>query len=95
VDELSLLFGISYTLESSLELKAVIRPVLLKMAEVLGMKRGTITILSRDRGEAIISEAVGLPAGREQASSINRRLKNWATAEDFCSISPTVMWFRP
>jgi Nif-specific regulatory protein len=65
VDELSLLFGISYTLESSLELKDVIRPVLLKMAEVLGMKRGTITILNRDHGEVTISEAVGLPAGRE------------------------------
>jgi Nif-specific regulatory protein len=56
VDELSLLFGISYTLESSLELRDVIRPVLLKMAEVLGMKRGTITILNRDHGEVTISE---------------------------------------
>ena len=65
VDELSLLFGISYTLESSLELRDVIRPVLLKMAEVLGMKRGTITILNPDHGEVTISEAVGLPAGRE------------------------------
>jgi Nif-specific regulatory protein len=65
VDELSLLFGISYTLESSLELRDVIRPVLLKMAEVLGLKRGTITILQGDDGEVTISEAVGLPAGRE------------------------------
>lgn len=65
VDELSLLFSISYTLESSFELRDVIRPVLLKMADVLGMKRGTITILNRDRGEVFISEAVGLPAGRE------------------------------
>ncbi|MGD0816497.1 MAG: sigma 54-interacting transcriptional regulator [Verrucomicrobiota bacterium] len=66
VDELSLLFGISYTLESSLELKEVIRPVLLKMAEVLGMKRGAITILECDRGEVTISEAVGLPVGHEK-----------------------------
>ena len=66
VDELSLLFGISYTLESSLELRDVIRPVLLKMAEVLGMKRGAITILNRDQGEVTINEAVGLPAGREK-----------------------------
>ena len=55
VDELSLLFGISYTLESSLELRTVIRPVLLKMAEVLGMKRGAITILNRAHGEVTIS----------------------------------------
>ncbi len=65
VDELSLLFGISYTLESSLELRDVIRPVLLKMAEVLGLKRGTITILREEHGEVTISEAVGLPAGHE------------------------------
>ena len=66
VDEFSLLFDISYTLESSIELREVIRPVLLKMAEVLGMKRGTITILNRERGTPTISEAVGLPAGQSQ-----------------------------
>jgi len=66
VDELSLLLGISYTLESSLELKDVIRPVLIKMAEVLGMKRGTITILNRKHDEGAISEAVGMSAGREE-----------------------------
>ena len=66
VDELSLLFDISYTLESSLELRDVIRPVLLKMADGLGMKRGTITILNRDDGTTSISEAVGLPGGQDQ-----------------------------
>jgi Nif-specific regulatory protein len=66
VDELSLLFDISYTLESSLELRDVIRPVLLKMAEGLGMKRGTITILNREDNKVNISEAVGLPGGQSQ-----------------------------
>ncbi len=66
VDELSLLFDISYTLESSSDLRDVIRPVLLKMAEVLGMKRGTITILNRDQNEVSISEAIGLPDGHSQ-----------------------------
>jgi Nif-specific regulatory protein len=66
VDELSLLFDISYTLESSLELREVIRPVLLKLAEVLGMKRGTITILNREQGTASITEAVGMPADQSQ-----------------------------
>jgi len=65
-DEFSLLFDISYTLESSIDLGQVIRPVLLKMAEVLGMKRGTITILSREHGTASISEAVGLPTAQSQ-----------------------------
>jgi Nif-specific regulatory protein len=59
IDELRLLFEISYTLESSLELREVIRPVLTKMSEVLGMRRGAITILQQ--GAAMISEAVGLP----------------------------------
>jgi len=66
VDELSLLFDISYTLESSLELREVIRPVLLKMADGLGMKRGTITILDREDRTPSISEAVGLPTGQSQ-----------------------------
>ena len=66
VDELSLLFDISYTMESSLELRDVIRPVLLKMSEGLGMKRGTITIVNSDDGTASISEAVGLPGGQDQ-----------------------------
>jgi Nif-specific regulatory protein len=59
IDELRLLFEISYTLESSLELREVIRPVLTRMSEVLGMRRGAITILQR--GQVTISEAVGLP----------------------------------
>ena len=59
LDELRLLFEISYTLESSLELREVIRPVLTKMSEVLGMRRGAITILQK--GQVTISEAVGLP----------------------------------
>jgi Nif-specific regulatory protein len=66
LDELSLLFDISYTLESSLELRDVIRPALLKMADGLGMKRGTITILNREVGKASISEAVGLPTVQSQ-----------------------------
>ncbi len=66
VDELSLLFDISYTLESSSDLRDVIRPVLLKMADVLGMKRGTITILNRDQNEVSISEAIGLPDEQSQ-----------------------------
>ena len=59
IDELRLLFDISYTLESSLELREVIRPVLAKMSEVLGMRRGAITI--RHRGQVTISETIGLP----------------------------------
>ena len=61
VDELNLLLNISYTLESSLELREVIRPVLLKMEEVIGLQCGTISILDRHSGKISASEAVGLP----------------------------------
>ena len=61
VDELNLLLNISYTLESSLELREVIRPVLLKMEEVIGLQCGTLSILDRKSGSFSASEAVGLP----------------------------------
>lgn len=61
VDELNLLLNISYTLESSLELREVIRPVLQKMEEVMGLSCGTITILNRNGNHISVSEAVGLP----------------------------------
>ncbi len=61
MDELNLLLSISSALESSLELHDVIRPVLLKMEEVMGLQCGTITILDRKNGSLSASEAVGLP----------------------------------
>ena len=61
VDELNLLLNISYTLESSLELREVIRPVLLKMEEVMGLQCGTMTILDGKSNSVSASEAVGLP----------------------------------
>ena len=61
VDELNLLLNISYTLESSLELREVIRPVLLKMEEVMGLQCGTLSILDRKSDKFSASEAVGLP----------------------------------
>ena len=61
VDELNLLLNISYTLESSLELREVIRPVLLKMEELMGLQCGTITIFDRKSDSFSATEAVGLP----------------------------------
>jgi len=61
VDELNLLLNISYTLESSLELREVIRPVLLKLEEVIGLQCGTMTILDGNGNGFSASEAVGLP----------------------------------
>ena len=61
VEELNLLLNISYALESSLELREVIRPVLLKMEEAVGLKCGTISLLNREHNSVSISETVGLP----------------------------------
>jgi Nif-specific regulatory protein len=48
IHELSLLFEISQTLEESLNLQAVLRPALKKMANSMGLRSGTVTILNRD-----------------------------------------------
>jgi len=61
IEELRLLLDISYTLESSLELRAVIRPMLAKLKDVAGLRRGAITILNRSSGGVSISESIGLP----------------------------------
>ena len=62
IKELSLLVEISRTLESSLELRDVVRPVMQKLADGMGMKRGAITIVRRETGKINIEEAVGLNA---------------------------------
>ncbi len=71
VEELNLLLNISYTLESSLELREVIRPVLQKMEQVMGLTCGTITILGRHRDQITVSEAVGLPRNVSEKDYLN------------------------
>jgi Nif-specific regulatory protein len=58
--ELTLLVEISQTLESSLELGDVVRPVLQRLASGMGLKRGAITIVNRDTRKITIEEAAGL-----------------------------------
>ena len=61
IHDLSLLFEISQTLETSLELREVIRPALKKMATQMGLLRGTVTIINRETSEMTVDEAYGLP----------------------------------
>ena len=61
IHDLSLLFEISQTLETSLELREVIRPALKKMATQMGLQRGTVTIVNRETSEMTVDEAYGLP----------------------------------
>jgi Nif-specific regulatory protein len=61
IRELSLLFDISTKLSEGLDdLKAVLKPILQMTAEHMGIPRGTLTILNRNRGEIAIEEAYGL-----------------------------------
>ena len=60
VQELSLLFEISQTLDQSMDLRDVGGPVLKSMAKHMGMMRGTLTLLNRQTGEISIEAAYGL-----------------------------------
>jgi Nif-specific regulatory protein len=63
VQELCILFGISRTLEKSIDLTDIMLPVLRKMQDLMGLERGTITLINRDTNRLKISEAVGIPRG--------------------------------
>ncbi len=60
IKELTLLYKISRELGETLDLNAVLQPVLETMAEFMEMHRGTLTILNRETGEIAIEEAYGL-----------------------------------
>jgi len=60
VEELSLLFEISRKLSEALDLNSVLKPILQMMADHMEMRRGTLTILNRSKGEIFIEEAYGL-----------------------------------
>jgi Nif-specific regulatory protein len=61
VQELSLLFAVSQTLEKSFDLSDIVKPVLRRLRDMMGMERGMISILNRDTGDIVLSEAIGLP----------------------------------
>jgi Nif-specific regulatory protein len=63
ISDLSLLFEISQTLETSLDVRKVIRPALKRMATTMGLQRGTVTIVNRDTSEITVDETCGLPEG--------------------------------
>ncbi len=67
VQELSLLFEISRTLDRSMDLGEVAGPLLGAIASRMGMLRGTLTLLNRQSGEIVIEAAHGLsPSQRER-----------------------------
>ncbi len=64
--ELSILFEVSQILDSSLDLRTVVEPVLEVITRSLGMKIATITLLNRDTGEISIEAAYGLSASQKR-----------------------------
>lgn len=60
IKELSLLFDISKTLDSSLDLKDALHPILGIIAEHKALSQGSLTLLNRETGEISIEAAYGL-----------------------------------
>jgi Nif-specific regulatory protein len=66
INELTLLFEISRTLESSLDLREIMEPILKAMADNMGMLRGTLTLIDRSTGDIFIEAAYGLSAKQRE-----------------------------
>jgi Nif-specific regulatory protein len=66
VKELSLLYEISNRLRESMDLRDVMGPLLKDMAEHMGMRRGTLTMLNRQTNEITIDAAYGLSSSQRE-----------------------------
>jgi len=66
IEELTLLYKISQTLNRSIDLRDVVHPILEALAEHMGMVRGTLTLLNRETGEISIEAAHGLSATQRE-----------------------------
>jgi Nif-specific regulatory protein len=65
-EELSILFEISQILDSSLDLRTVVEPVLEVVTRSLRMKLATLTLLNRQSGEISIEAAYGLSPSQKR-----------------------------
>jgi Nif-specific regulatory protein len=66
IGELSLLFDISQTLDSSMDLRDTLGPVLEIIAKYKGIIRGSLTLLNRETGEISIEAAYGLSPSQQR-----------------------------
>ena len=71
--EFSLLFEVSQTLDSSLDLRDILGPVLKIIARHKGILRGSLTLLNRDTGEISIEAAYGLSASQQRKGRYRHR----------------------
>lgn len=97
VQELSLLFAVSRSLENSFDLTDLARPVLRRLQDWLGLERGTIAILNRDSGGLLVSEAIGLPRNlrpREYLELIEPHLGRVVRKKDPIIVHDLALWAR-
>ncbi len=66
IDRIALLFDISQVLDSAVELRDAVAPILKALSRHTGMSRGTLTLLNRDTGEILIEAAHGLSPSQQQ-----------------------------
>ena len=66
VNELSLLFEISQTLDTSIDLGTALGPVLRTLARQMGLVRGAITLLNRQTGEISTEAAYGFSRSEKE-----------------------------
>ncbi len=66
VKELQLLFEVSRALDTSMDLRDVVGPVLKLLHDHLGLIRGTLSLVNRQTGEIFVEAAHGLSASQVQ-----------------------------
>jgi Nif-specific regulatory protein len=66
IQELQLLFDISQTLDSSMDLRDTLGPVMKIIAKYKGIVRGSLTLLNRESAEISIEAAYGLSASQQR-----------------------------
>ncbi|MGL1894165.1 MAG: sigma 54-interacting transcriptional regulator [Spirochaetaceae bacterium] len=69
IDELTLLFEISQTLDESRELHEIITPILEKLSDRLGMRHGTLALLNRETNEITIETSVHLTENQQKRTT--------------------------
>ncbi len=95
VQELSLLFAVSQMLERSFDLTEIVRPLLRRLQDFMGLGRGTITIINRDTGDFLLSEAVGMPRGLRPSAYlelITPQLKRTVDKREPVIVADLVHW---
>lgn len=69
IEELTLLFEISQTLDESRDLHEIISPIFERLSERLGMKHGTLALLNRETNEITIETSVHLTENQQKKTT--------------------------